>query len=466
MVLERKMCSTLFIFSKVGASFRRFDTVTRNKAQACKEMGELIGSCYIDVTGVIVSERAHFQAAVERLVRSHTLHGSESLCKLLRYLAKRAQEQPGVQVKEYQIATEVFGRQADFDPQLDSFVRVQAGRLRAKLSEYYGSEGASDQLVVELHKGSYALTLHERAVLAGGNGATADSAIALGNAVASAGRQPLVLILGAALIAALLFIAWLVASRKDPNAVHRDAASTAPAPFHVFWEGFAGEDQEPWVIFSNAAFVGRPDTGMRYYDASRDHNARILDHYTGVGEVLAVHNLDLVFGALQRSVRVKRGSLFSLDDAKNNDLIFIGSPSENLTLLEVPSTTEFVFKRIEKGIRAGNVAIANVHPQSNEPTEFLASASNVPLTEDYAVVALEKGLNPQHSELILAGTTTLGTQAAVEYVTRENYLNELLQRMNVSRPNELKPFEAVIRVKVARGVPVESSMVALRTPKS
>jgi hypothetical protein len=371
-----------------------------------------------------------------------------------------------VQVKEYQIATEVFGRQADFDPQLDAFVRVQAGRLRAKLSEYYGSEGASDQLVVELPKGSYALTLHERAVLAGGNGASADSAIALGNASASAGRQPLVLILGAALIAALLFIAWLVASRKDPNIVHRDAASTAPAPFHVFWEGFARDDQEPWVIFSNAAFVGRPDTGMRYYNASKDQNARILDHYTGVGEVLAVHNLDMVFGALQRSVRVKRGSLFSLDDAKNNDLIFIGSPSENLTLLEVPSTTEFVFKRIEKGIRAGNVAIANVHPQSNEPTEFLASASNVPLTEDYAVVALEKGLNPQHSELILAGTTTLGTQAAVEYVTRENYLNELLQRMNVSRPSELKPFEAVIRVKVARGVPVESSMVALRLPKS
>lgn len=413
-----------------------------------------------------MSEKAQLQAAVERLVTSHTLHGSESLCKLLRYLARRAQEQPGVQVKEYQIATEVFGRQADFDPQLDSFVRVQAGRLRTKLSEYYGSEGAADRLVVELPKGSYALALHERAVLAGGNGTGVDSAIAQSKTGASAGRQPLVLIWSAALIAALLFIAWLVASRKDPNAVHRATAATAPAPFHVFWEGFAGDDQEPWVIFSNAAFVGRPDTGMRYFDASKDQNARILDHYTGVGEVLAVHNLDMVFGALRRSVRVKRGSLFSLDDAKNNDLIFIGSPSENLTLLEVPSTTEFVFKRIDKGIRAGNVAIANIRPQGTESAEFLASPSNVPLTEDYAVVALEKGLNPQHSELILAGTTTLGTQAAVEYVTRENYLNELLHRLNVSKPSELKPFEAVIHVKVARGVPVESSMVALRVPNS
>ena len=413
-----------------------------------------------------MSEKAQLQAAVERLVASHALHGSESLCKLLRYLAKRAQEQPGVQVKEYQIATEVFGRQADFDPQLDSFVRVQAGRLRTKLTEYYGSEGAADRLVVELPKGSYALTLHERSVLAGGNGAGTESATRIGKAHAPAGRQPLVLVLSAALVVSLLFIAWLVATRKDPNAVQRGVSPAASGVFHVFWDGFSRGDQEPWVIFSNAAFVGRPDTGMRYYDASKDQNSQILDHYTGVGEVLAVHNLDILFGALQRSVRVKRGSLFSLDDAKNNDLIFIGSPSENLTLLEVPSTTEFVFKRLEKGLRAGNVSIVNVRPQANEVPEFLASPSNVPLTEDYAVVALEKGLNPQHSELILAGTTTLGTQAAAEYVTRENYLSDLLHRLNVTKPGELKPFEAVIRVKVARGVPVESSIAAIRLPKS
>jgi len=58
------------------------------------------------------------------------LHGSESLCKLLRYLAKHALDHPGTPLKEYQIATEVFGRPADFDPQLDSTIRVQAGRLR------------------------------------------------------------------------------------------------------------------------------------------------------------------------------------------------------------------------------------------------------------------------------------------------------------------------------------------------
>jgi hypothetical protein len=220
--------------------------------------------------------------------------------------------------------------------------------------------------------------------------------------------------------------------------------------------------EEPWVIFSNAAFFGQPDTGMRYYDRTKDAKTPILDHYTGVGEVLAVHELDVMFGQLRRSLHVKRGSLFSLDDAKNNDLIFLGSPSENLTLLEIPSTREFVFQKVTSGPRAGNTEIINVHPEKGEPPLFLASPSNVALAEDYAVVAFVKAINPQHSEIILAGTTTIGTQAAAEYVTRESYVDELLKRMNVAKASELKPFEAVIQVKVARGVPVESSLVALR----
>jgi hypothetical protein len=71
----------------------------------------------------------------------------------------------------------------------------------------------------------------------------------------------------------------------------------------------------------------------------------VFDHYTGVGEVLAIHALDDVFGTLGRRIRVKRGSLFTLDDAKNNNLIFVGSPSENLSLLDIPGAQEFVFQR-------------------------------------------------------------------------------------------------------------------------
>src|SRR6202043_3806618 len=73
-------------------------------------------------------------------------------------------DHPGSPIKEYQIATEGFGRSTDFDPQLDSMVRVQAGRLRVKLTEYYGSDGGEDPVIVELPKGTYVLSFHHRAV--------------------------------------------------------------------------------------------------------------------------------------------------------------------------------------------------------------------------------------------------------------------------------------------------------------
>src|SRR6202158_4086935 len=130
-----------------------------------------------------------------------------------------------------------------------------------------------------------------------------------------------------------------------------------------------------------------PDVGIRYYDPSRDKGQKIFDHYTGVGEVLAVHSLDYAFDLLHQKIRVKRGSLFSLDDAKNNDLIFVGSPTENLTLLEIPGTREFVFQRMDSGPRKGDLAVADIHPQGAESKFYLASPSSAPLTEDYAVIA-------------------------------------------------------------------------------
>src|SRR5579863_7370766 len=114
------------------------------------------------VTHTFVIGREQCFQQIERLTKSHSLHSSESLCKLLRYLAEHSLDHPGIALKEYQIATEVLGRPVGFDPQSDSTVRVQAGRLRVKLAEYYSHEGPDDPVVVELPKGSYALTFQVR----------------------------------------------------------------------------------------------------------------------------------------------------------------------------------------------------------------------------------------------------------------------------------------------------------------
>jgi hypothetical protein len=420
---------------------------------------------------VPVNDKSECLNQIERILQSRVLHGSESLRNLLRYLANHSLEHPSAAPKEYQIATEVFGRSEDFDPHVDSMVRVQAGRLRTKLAEYYSAEGASDPIVVEMPKGTYALTFAERPPVNPVSVSSKDpkfSAPPAEPARQSKSNLPFSVRWIAALVVCSIALATFLAVGIDRLFPHRipEARSVAetpaaPAAISAFWNGFLAGHEQPLVIFSNAPFVGRPDSGMRYYDAAHDGKTRILDHYTGVGEVLAVHALDDTFRQLQQQIRVKRGSLFSLDDAKNNNLIFIGSPSENLSLLDIPTTKEFTFQRLHCCSRDGNVEIVNLHPAPGELPNYQASPSNEDLTEDYALIALVKGLEPTYSVLILAGTTTIGTQASVEYVCQQSSLEELLGRMGVSTAKELKPFEAVIRVKVARGVPVETELVAL-----
>jgi hypothetical protein len=110
----------------------------------------------------------------------------------------------------------------------------------------------------------------------------------------------------------------------------------------------------------------------------------------------------------------------------------------------------------------GDVAVINVHPATGEARVFMASPSSQSVNEDYAIVGLKPGLDPAHSMLILAGTTTVGTQAAAEYVCREDSLTELLQRLGVAKAGEIQPFEALLRVKVTHGVPVMIDLVAVR----
>lgn len=400
---------------------------------------------------------------IEKLIKSHSLRSSESLCKLLRYLAEHSLDHPGIALKEYQIATEVLGRPPGFDPQSDSTVRVQAGRLRVKIAEYYANEGIDDPIVVEVPKGSYALTFHLRAPKLGGQ---ATSPLLLEPVTHKTEIAPLnrgwvitIAVFSVLLAASLSTTAILLSQRlRSPAA----SAQPAPAAYEIFWNRFLTGPTQPWVIFSNGSFVGRPETGMRYFNPASDTRTVILDHYTGVGEVLAIHELDHVFALLGRPIRVKRGALFSLDDAKNNDLIFVGSPSENLTLLDVPGTKEFVFHRLESGPRKGDLSVLNVHPQAGEPKTFLGSPADQPTTEDYALISLLPGLDPSRSILILAGDTTFGTQAAVEYVCREDSVKELLRRLKVSKPEDLKPFEALLHVKIVHGVPVVTELIAVR----
>lgn len=96
--------------------------------------------------------------ALERLVASETFARSNRARKLLRYLVERELAGEAEQLKGFAIAVDVFGKDAEFDSATDAVVRVQAGRLRELLTQYYAAEGADDPVRILIPRGSYVPT--------------------------------------------------------------------------------------------------------------------------------------------------------------------------------------------------------------------------------------------------------------------------------------------------------------------
>jgi tetratricopeptide (TPR) repeat protein len=80
---------------------------------------------------------------------------STRLQRFLRYVVGHAIAEPNQSLKELQIAMDVFDRNAAFEPQVDPIVRVEAGRLRLRLTEYYAGPGQDDKVIIDISKGGY-----------------------------------------------------------------------------------------------------------------------------------------------------------------------------------------------------------------------------------------------------------------------------------------------------------------------
>jgi adenylate cyclase len=90
-----------------------------------------------------------------RIVNSPRFISSARLCRFLTHIVNRTIHGDLDSLKEFSIAVEVFDRTADYDPNIDAIVRVEARRLRAKLKEYYEGPGRSDAVLIGLRPGSY-----------------------------------------------------------------------------------------------------------------------------------------------------------------------------------------------------------------------------------------------------------------------------------------------------------------------
>lgn len=113
-------------------------------------------------THAVAPSRDEVVRQLDRLLASEAFANAERGRRFLRYVVDRTLAGEGDQLKEFVIGVDVFDRGDQYDPRIDSIVRVEAGRLRSKLDQYY-SRATDDPVVIRMARGSYVPSFGYRA---------------------------------------------------------------------------------------------------------------------------------------------------------------------------------------------------------------------------------------------------------------------------------------------------------------
>jgi hypothetical protein len=439
------------------------------------------------------------RAQLEKVLHSETFRSAPSLQKFLEYVGSKTIDGLSHEIKEYTIGSEVFGRADQYDPRIDTTVRVQAHRLREKLKEYYEGEAAAEEILLVIPKGHYVPYFLRRPALnpQGGNGqdgervpedATNGAAPPGSTGVGSTGARYKNVLVAALAGTAVILGAGLTLSVARSHRVKEGAgigveptAITNTGPLRDLWAGFLEPGSLPMVAYSNAAFLTtqtadllrlKSDAGVDLGTVAPNSsvqklvsNPRLLkdagpvffqDVYTGTGEVMAVFHLTQMFEQFHSKLEIKRTRLVTTEDLTHHDVIFLGSIRENALLEALPLAQDFVFAW-PNNPTVWSGQILNLHPRSGESAsyEIERGPQTRALRADYVLVSFLPGLAPDKRIAVLGGLTTLGTQAAAEFATSPNQIRELASRLGTDSANasgKLPPFfQVVLKVDIMKG---------------
>ncbi len=95
------------------------------------------------------------RSQLQRILVSREFVAAQRNHQFLSFVVEETLAGRADRIKAYNIATSVFGRAANFDPQTDPIVRIEASRLRRALEHYYLTEGEHDPLRITVPKGAY-----------------------------------------------------------------------------------------------------------------------------------------------------------------------------------------------------------------------------------------------------------------------------------------------------------------------
>ncbi len=381
-----------------------------------------------------------------RLVKSPVFRRSGQLSRLLIYLAERSEDGDLERLSEKSIGEQVFNRR-NFDPRIDTIVRVQARRLRQKLSEYYARAGGDARARLVLSSHPYLLSfrtapeetpLPERQLLWKSRDFRAG--IAVGGVCAA------VLALGTML---------LTSSRGNVE------AAPAKVLAHPVWQGIATPGEEILIGVSTPLFVRSLRGYFRDFRLNEPESIAqagtffgdgvywpASDPWVTVSDLHASVRLLAVLHAAGIQARIVGGREITDETVRRQNTILIGHPRGIPWLGEALGDLDFHFAKREAG---GWEGIRNRQPGDGESELYRPRGGNevqkVSETEpDYAL--LTRRTTPSGKMLLsILGSRARTSSFMIDKLSDAGFLASLDQCFDSSAIGRGQTLQLLFRVR-------------------
>jgi len=428
--------------------------------------------------------KAEVRETMRRILASRHFVNAPTKQRFLRLICESYLNGRASELNEYMIGCELYDRDESYNPALDPIVRVGAHGLRKRLEAYYKGEGKDDEIILEIPHGSYAPNFIRRAPPQEVSEPPKNASDAPG-LIAFIQKHSKIL-LNLLVLSLMIITITLAYSNTQLRRQSKASAQSREAPdvYKPAWGAFLNDGNPALLVLGNPSVYRfwhptdpaslskmRVDLTLEEAKVMGDMLGRerlvvnnlpaaqlmlAYDEYACLGETMGLYRLTGFFNKMGKNLTLKQSRRLVAEDLKNHDAILLGS---NWVKEWVGNTP---IRRCFTTGPAASISDQNLLP--GDEREYVAKydAETGKLIEDYALIVVKPGITERKTVMIVAGTRSEGTQAAVEYLTDEHYMADLNHRFQRTFGAFPKYFHVLLKVSVDNGIPTDISVIRVR----
>lgn len=335
------------------------------------------------------AERAAIREQLERILSSPLFKNSKRYPTLLRFVVERSLTGHAEPLKERTLGIEVFGREPDYDTNLDPVVRTTAVEIRKRIAQYYHEPGHETEIRIDFPPGTYLpeFRMPRKAVV---------------TVVAEPHRHRVLAVSLTSVAVLVAAVILLMRPWVSKPALERFWAPVlaSSAPVSLYIGGYPTEGVSVPLVTAG--------------DLMRAEHVAFADS-------TALAKLTALFAIHNKPYRIRLQTSSQIDDLTDGPAVLIGA-FNNSWALRLTNPLRFSFVN-DRDRHTGWIRDA-------KNPGFMAWSHNLDtpygnLTEDYAIVC--RVLDPTTGKFVVtaSGLYKFGTEAAGEFLTNAAYMEEI-----------------------------------------